>query len=163
MLSAPTCEEKYDTLMSDLNAAIYVFLQEKIVKRHPTDHPWMTTNIKTAIRKRQLAFLRHGKESVIYKFWRNKLQQNIRSVKRLFYQNKVADIERTSPKCWWKSIKKMAGITTKSEWHYQFVNETTDVRTLANTINDYFIRLTLILHPLSILAYSWYMKISLSL
>ena len=35
--------------MSDLNAAINVFLQEKIVKRHPTDHTWMTTNIKTAI------------------------------------------------------------------------------------------------------------------
>lgn len=45
----------------------------------------------------------------------------------------------------------MAGITTKSEWHCQFVNETTDVSTLANTINDYFIRLTYdfapIVHP----------------
>ena len=63
------------------------------------------------------AFLRHGKESVIYKFWRNKLQRDIRSVKRLFYQNKVADIERTDAKCWWRSIKKMAGITSKSERH----------------------------------------------
>jgi len=113
--------------MSDLNGAINVFLPEKIVKRHPTDHPWMTTNIKIAIPKRQSAFLRHGKESVIYKFWRNKLQRDIRSVKRLFYQNKVADVERTNPKCWWMSIKKMAGITTKSEWHHQFLNETTDV------------------------------------
>ena len=33
----------------------------------------------------------------------------------------------------------MAGITTKSEWHKQFVNETTDVKALANAINGYFI------------------------
>ena len=32
----------------------------------------------------------------------------------------------------------MAGITTKSEWHKQFVNETTDVKALANAINGYF-------------------------
>ena len=47
-----------------------------------------------------------------------------------------------NPKCWWRSIKKMAGITTKSEWHHQFLNEATDVRALANAINDYFISLT---------------------
>ena len=36
----------------------------------------------------------------------------------------------------------MAGITTKSEWHKQFVNEATDVKALANAINDYFMSFT---------------------
>ena len=36
----------------------------------------------------------------------------------------------------------MAGITTRSEWHHQFLNEAAEVRALANAINDYFISLT---------------------
>ena len=65
---------------------IFSFQRKLGRKRHPTDRPWMTTNIKTAIRKRQSAFLPHGKESVIYKFWRNKLQRDISLVKRLLWK-----------------------------------------------------------------------------
>ena len=36
----------------------------------------------------------------------------------------------------------MAGITAKSEWHKQFVDETADIKALANAINGYFISLT---------------------
>ena len=76
----------YDNVFWNRCIQIFSFQRKLGRKRHPTDRPWMTTNIKTAIRKRQSAFLRHGKESVIYKFWRNKLQRDIRLVKRLLWK-----------------------------------------------------------------------------
>ena len=59
----------------------------------------------------------------------------------------IRSIERTlghyvSFRCHSVLFKKMAGITARSEWHHQFLDDATDVKALANAINDYFISLT---------------------
>lgn len=32
--------------MSDLNTAFDMFLPHRVIRKHPTDHPWITTKIK---------------------------------------------------------------------------------------------------------------------
>ena len=81
VLNATTCEEKFSKLMSELHFAIDKFLPQRTVRKHPTDRPWITNKIKKRIFKRQTAFTRHGKNSTIYKFWRNKVQREIKAAK----------------------------------------------------------------------------------
>ena len=98
VLNATTCEEKLNKLMSELHFAKDKFLPQRTVRKHPTDHPWITNKIKKWIFKRQTAFIRQSKDSTIYKFWpRNKVQRKIKAAKKHYYQNRVADVEQTNP------------------------------------------------------------------
>ena len=72
VLNTESCEDKFRLLMMELTSAIDSFLPRKVVKKHTTDRPWISKKLKSWIRKRQSAFLRHGKDSSNYKFWRNK-------------------------------------------------------------------------------------------
>ena len=64
----------------------------KSVKKHISDKLWVTNNIKLLISKRQSAFIRHGKDSLFYKFWKNKAQRDIKLEKSLYYNNKINDL-----------------------------------------------------------------------
>jgi hypothetical protein len=60
--------EAHDAFMCELNSAIGTFLPLQTIKKHPTDRPWMTKKIKNCICKRQIAFIRQGKDSLSFKF-----------------------------------------------------------------------------------------------
>ncbi len=81
VLNASSCEEKRNKLMSELNMAIDTFLPKRTIKRHPTDRPWVRRKPKNWIRKRQIAFIRYGKDSTLFKFWKNKIQREIKTAK----------------------------------------------------------------------------------
>ncbi len=72
VLEANMCKDKFNLFTSDLSQAIDRFLPQKVVKKHPTDRPWITTKIKKGIQKRQSAFIQQGKMSIAYRFWREK-------------------------------------------------------------------------------------------
>ena len=56
VLNAESCQDKFRLLIMELTSAVDSFLPRKIVKRHPTDHPWISKNLKSWIRKRQSAW-----------------------------------------------------------------------------------------------------------
>ena len=101
VLNTESCEDKFRLLMMELTSAIDSFLPRKIVKKHPTDRPWNFKKPKSWIRKRQSAFLRHGKDSSNYKFWRNKVQGEVKKAKN---HDKVAQVESTNSSKWWRQI-----------------------------------------------------------
>ena len=101
----------------------------------------MTKKLKIWIRKRQTAFLRHGKSSSMYKHWRNKIQREIKSAKS-YYTRKVADLEHTNPRKWWKQIKSRMGQDIQQEWYYQFLGNNRNTKVLADKINDFFLSIT---------------------
>ena len=88
--STPSCERKFAILTQELDAALDVCFPWKTAKKHVNDRPWITNNIKRSISKRQSAFTKYGKDSILYKFWRNRVQREIKFAKREFYNNKVA-------------------------------------------------------------------------
>ena len=55
--------------------------------------------------------------STIYKFWRNKVQREIKAAKKHYYENRVADVEQTNPRKWWKHIKSLTGQGIQNEWY----------------------------------------------
>jgi hypothetical protein len=143
-----SCHNKYNKLMQEINSAMTMFLPEIIIKKHPNDRPWVTSKLKKWICKRQNAFFRYGKSSLIYKFWRNKILREIKTMKNSFYNNRVDDLEYTNPGMWWKQIKSLSGQNIKQEWYHQILGESENIESLAQKINDFFIALTQNFEPI---------------
>ena len=66
------------------------------------DKPWMTSSIKSAIARRQKALHESGKNSDIYKYWRNKVQSTAR---KKYYVGSVGKLKNPNPARWWKELK----------------------------------------------------------
>ena len=124
------------------NLLIDSFLPRKIVKKHPTDRPWISKKLKFWILKRQSAFLRHGEDSSNYKFWRNKVKSEVKKAKNHYHHDKVAQVESTNSSKWWRQIKSLIGQDIQQEWYHQFLGDTVNTKLLANKINDFFVSLT---------------------
>ena len=91
VLEAASCKEKFQLFSSELKGAIELLLPWRTVKINSSDRPWITKRLKSSIKKRQEAFIKQ--DSSTYKMWRNNVQKEINSAKRLYYRNKVADLE----------------------------------------------------------------------
>ena len=77
------------------------------------------------IEKRQAAFIKYGKDSPVYRLWRNRLHDVIKTAKRSYYDNKVDGLAETNPQKWWQEIKSLTGQDTsgKQEWYHQFLSD----------------------------------------
>ena len=123
----------------------------KSVKKHISDKPRVTNNIKLLISKRPSAFIRHGKDCLVYKFWRNKVQCDIKLAKSLYYNGKINDLAQSNAKKWWQQIKSLTGqlAPNKQAWYHQFLNDgISDTADLASKINDFFVSITEHFDPL---------------
>jgi len=54
--------------------------------------------------------------------------------------------QKTNPRMWWKHIKNLSGLTTKSEWYHQFLDNNTNNKTLADKTNNFFVSIADHLH-----------------
>ena len=115
VLEAASCKEKFQLFSSGLKGAIELLLPWRTVKINSSDRPWITKRLKSSIKKRQEAFIKQ--DSSTYKMWRNNVQKEINSGKRLYYRNKVADLEldHSSGKNWWNHIKRLTGKDIKRQ------------------------------------------------
>jgi hypothetical protein len=95
--------------MSELGQAVDTFLPQKMIKKHPTDRPWITNKIKLWISRRQSVFQQQGKNSKAFSFWMNKVQRAIQSAKSNYFHSKVVAVNRVNLVKWWKEIKKLSG------------------------------------------------------
>ena len=140
VLEAASCKEKFQLFSSEINRAIELLLPWRTVKINSSDRPWITKRLKSSIKKRQEAFIKHGKDSSTHKMWRNNVQKEIKSAKRLYYRNKVADLEldHSSSENWWNHIKRLTGKDTKQDWQYQFLDRNCpDLLSLRNKVNNF--------------------------
>ncbi len=149
VLNTSSCEDKFQQFITELKQGVDRYLPQRTVKVHQTDRPWMTNKLKIWIRKRQTAFQRHGKNSSVYKHWRNKIQREIKAAKSHYYKHKVAELGQTNPRKWWKQIKSLMGQDIQQEWHYQFLGDNGNVKILADRVNDFFLSITENFSPLS--------------
>ena len=89
--------EKFnDTMIENL------FPLERI-KVRKCDKPWMTSSIKSAIRRRQKALHESGKNSDIYKYWRNRVQSCIKVARKIYYMRSIEKLKSH----WWSFVKKL--------------------------------------------------------
>ncbi|CAB4006245.1 Hypothetical predicted protein [Paramuricea clavata] len=102
-----TCNEKLTCFNAILSKAIDSHLPMRSIKLHPSDKPWINTNIKKLIAKRQRAWLT-GHPSA-YSFYRNKTTKLCRQARRTYFNSKILNTKDSNPKKWWKNIKALSG------------------------------------------------------
>ena len=110
---------------NNMNTTVTAIAKECIpnrcIKIKPSEPPWITTDIKRNIRKRKRAYKkvkRTNSESDWKKFktLRNKVVQNIRDSKKLFYDKIAAKLtsENLSSKDWWTTLKTFIAPNSKT-------------------------------------------------
>ena len=97
-------EDQFNDFQSTLAIAMDKCLPMRSVKLHPTDKPWMTVEIKDAIKKRQRAWATGS--SHLYYLYCNKLNKLCR-----FYCDIVSRMQDTNIEKWWSNIKLMSGLS----------------------------------------------------
>ena len=115
------------------------YLPTYTVKRHSTDKPWVNDEFRRFVRIRQYAF-RHG-DLDKYKFYRNKVQRCAKSLRKKYYENKVADLRRADPRNWWSRVKNITGMSSAGNGALTGLANKTydgDMDKLANEINKFF-------------------------
>ena len=146
ILDIPDCDTKYEKFNDIMSAMIDKFFPLKRTNVRKSDKPWMTSSIKSSIARRQKALHESGKNSNIYKFWRNKVQLGIKSVRKKYYKGSVEKLKNSNPTRWWKEVKTLGGLSSKNSWHAQLITD--DVKNcddLAETLKIFLLTLPRIL------------------
>ena len=143
-----TCQEQFNLFHSTLTDAINSCLPVRSVKLHPTDKPWMTAEIKDAIKKRQRAWV--NSRSLQYNMYRNKVIRLCKGARSQFYRNSISHLHDTNPKKWWDNIKVMSVLSKPTP----LTSITVDGLVLkdadlAEAINESFSKVTNSISPLS--------------
>ena len=60
------CASKFDKFVDIMSTMVDCYFPSKLTKIHYSDKPWMTPSLKFAIKKRQIAFRRHGKLLLLF-------------------------------------------------------------------------------------------------
>lgn len=145
-------KEKFDLFSGTMVEAIDRYFPLQRTKCCSTDKPWLTSKFKTLISRRQKALSMHGKDSCIFKHWRNRAERECKTCKCRFYENKVAALKDCNMKRWWKEIKGLTGQRSVSDnWVYQMLNDecpTPDA--LADRFNSFLAGLTSHFTPLEL-------------
>lgn len=132
-----SCENQFQNFQSLVTEAIKTHLPTRIVKLHPTDKPWLTSDIKAAIKKRQRAWLNGN--SYLYRLYRNRVMSLCKSARRRFYHNSISHMKNSNPRKWWNNIKLLSGQSKSAPLSSIYIdgNFLKDLD-LAEAINDSF-------------------------
>ena len=127
------------------------YLPKRSFRLHSTDKPWITPKIKSWIAQRQRFLAKFGKNSSLFRLWRNKVSSAIATCKRSFYVAKVKNLKNTNTSRWWREVKNLSGISGNSgQWYRQLIDGQIidSVDKLCLKINEIFAGLTSSFTPL---------------
>ena len=135
---------------TELLSATNQLFPTKLLKMHDTDKPWMTPTLKQLIIKRKRAF--HSGDRVLWRHYRNKVQNEIRSRKHAYYANKVQHLKSSNPKKWWDCVKQMSGKKKAPSTSINIIKDggALSGTSLANVVNDHFLSINADLPPLDL-------------
>ena len=145
------CTEKFAIFKDTMQDALDRYLPKRSFRLHSTDKPWITPKIKSWIAKRQRFLAKLGKNSSLFRLWRNKVSSAIATCKRSFYVAKVKNLKNTNTSRWWREIKNLSGISGNSgQWYRQLIDGQIidSVDKLCMKINEFFAGLTSSFTPL---------------
>jgi hypothetical protein len=97
------CASKFDKFVDIMSTMVDCYFPSKLTKIHYSDKPWMTPSLKFAIKKRQIAFRRHGKLLLLFNVMFEQLE--------------------LSTSRWWKEIKSLGGLSFQDYWYQQLFSE----------------------------------------
>ncbi|KAI8519243.1 hypothetical protein Bbelb_025000 [Branchiostoma belcheri] len=120
-----------------------------MVKLHNSDKPWITPRIKHLIKLRQRKFT-SGSSAVMSKFYRNKVQREIRRAKNKFYTIDVEGRKKDNPRSWHNGLKAICNMNKTASRIYAPDVDQNDHTAIANAINAKFANVSQSLTPLEL-------------
>ncbi|XP_071944695.1 uncharacterized protein [Antedon mediterranea] len=103
VLDASSTSDKADAFYTTVQDAIDNHFPTKLIKHHSQDKPWISTEIKDLIRKRQIAFAE--KKMFLWRFLRNKVIRIIDQAKKFHYRDRIQNLKSSDPSGWHKGIQ----------------------------------------------------------
>ena len=143
LYTLPTCEEQFTFFHETVDHLLDICCSFKTVTRHSTDKPWVTDGFRHLIRQRQRARMVGDVERA--KILRNQVNRAEPKLRRQFYQSKIASIEATSSRDWWKHMKTLLGNSPSGQNEMlRLANAFTggDMDTLVNRMIECFVSIS---------------------
>ena len=106
-LSPSTCEEKFKFFQRTMEELMVTHFPYKSVTRHAADKPWVTDYFRHLTRQRQRAIMSGDIDEA--RRLRNLVNRTAPKLRQRFYQSKIATLEETSSKDWWKTHEESDG------------------------------------------------------
>ena len=128
---------------------IECYFPNKLTNVRVSNKPCITQSLKSSISKRQKLFHKYGKDSESYKYWRNRLQRDVKLARRKYYRNAVEKLKSTNSSRWWKEVKSFGGLKSNEFWLHQLLSDVNPTfQDLADSYNQFLIGLTSHFKPL---------------
>ena len=85
-----------------------------------------------------------------YKFWRNKVQHDVKIARSKYYSKSVGKLKEGNPSKWWREVKSLSGLTSSVTWFHQLLTDDNPTAThLAESFNEFLVNLTSHFSPLT--------------
>ena len=141
-------DETYSCWYSHFRSIIEKYIPLKMVTIRPNDKPWMDSEVRHAIRRRDRLLRIHNiRPSPVtwenYRAQRNFVTSLIRFAKKSFYERASTDLSNPDTNCkkWWSIVNKVCGRENSSTIPPIIENEVPifDSKEKACIFNDYFV------------------------
>ena len=135
-----TCEEQFNFFQRTMEELMVTHFPYKSVTRHTADKPWVTDYFRHLIRQRQRDIMSVDIDEA--RRLRNLVNRTAPKLRQRFYHSKIATLEETSSKDWWKHMKNLMGAPSGNTNEMQgLANKCTegDMTQLVNSMNDFFV------------------------
>ena len=133
-----SCTDKLDVFSETMKFLIDECLPVKTYKVNDNDKPWVSANFHALINKRQYYF--HSGNVCMYNMYRNKVNRERKSLKKVYFQARLQNLRQTNPKNWWNEVKAIMGTNKKKTSLQGMANLTCagSIPQLVENINDTF-------------------------
>ena len=105
-----SCDEQFIFFTDIVNEIFEKYLPLNRVMADSSDKPWITSEIKSLIIKRQRAWSREN--NITFKHYRNMVNARCKAGRNSYYKRNIADVQQSNPKKWWSALKKIAGLSS---------------------------------------------------
>lgn len=135
-----TCDQNLEIMTDIINYGLNTIMPLHSVKVHDNDRPWMTSQLKSLILRRQKAFA--SGRNVLFKMLRNKVNRERKRIRKIYYKSKVENLRNTKPRNWWREVRQLCGnckAATKKLRNILTPELDLEDRVLCEKINESFI------------------------
>ena len=89
------------------------------------------------------------KNSEAHKFWRNKVQRDVKSARSKYFRKSVEKLNEVNPSRWWREVKSVGGLKSSDVWYHHLLSDENPTLThLAESYNNFLVNLTSHFNPL---------------
>ena len=135
-----SCAEQFNFCQETMAESILTYLTYKTVTLHTAGKPWRTDYFRQLIRPRQRARMSGDMDEA--RRLRNLVNRTAPQLRQQCYQSKIASLEESSSRDWWKQITDIMGASFGNANEMQgLANKSTngDMAKLVNSMNDLFV------------------------